>query len=117
MITELTLLIIPFIITQRLPIDLQVASVLISKPQTGPFSQLCRLITGTIDKRAPQPHMNDLRACGLNNGLVLFFLYLGTWATVPLKGFFEEDIGPYQGYMCIVGCKFPNFPDMGRLWL
>ena len=36
------------------------------------------LITGTIDKRAPQPHMNDLRACGFTNGLVLFFLYLGT---------------------------------------
>ena len=37
------------------------------------------LITGTIDKRAPQPHINDLRACGFTNGLVLFFLYLGTF--------------------------------------
>jgi hypothetical protein len=37
------------------------------------------LITGTIDKRAPQPHINDLRACGFTNGLVLFFLYLGTY--------------------------------------
>mmetsp|Transcript_13938 Transcript_13938/g.24166 ORF Transcript_13938/g.24166 Transcript_13938/m.24166 type:complete len:505 (-) Transcript_13938:20-1534(-) len=36
------------------------------------------IITGTIDKRAPQPHINDLRACGFTNGLVLFFLYLGT---------------------------------------
>lgn len=37
------------------------------------------LITGTIDKRAPQPHINDLRACGFTNGLVLLFLYLGTF--------------------------------------
>ncbi|CAK9000539.1 unnamed protein product [Durusdinium trenchii] len=37
------------------------------------------LITGTIDKRAPQPHINDLRACGFANGLVIFFLYLGTF--------------------------------------
>ena len=37
------------------------------------------LITGTIDKRAPQPHINDLRACGFTNGMVLFFLYLGTF--------------------------------------
>eukprot|EP00439_Symbiodinium_sp_Y106_P018040 s1766_g2.t1 len=37
------------------------------------------IITGTIDKRAPQQAMNDLRACGFNNGLVLFFLYLGTF--------------------------------------
>ncbi|CAE7570715.1 unnamed protein product [Symbiodinium sp. CCMP2456] len=37
------------------------------------------IITGTIDKRAPQQTMNDLRACGFNNGLVLFFLYLGTF--------------------------------------
>lgn len=50
------------------------------------------LITGTIDKRAPQPHINDLRACGFTNGLVLFFLYLGTFL---FPGLFGVEFGEF----------------------